>query len=129
MLRFYEALSRCDVEYVTHHLKSDVVYSFPYNDMILHGKEEVRQFFETLFTEIAEFTAIETPQWVQEGDTLVVFLKATATGKKTGKSGTVDIVHRITLQDGQIAELWELIDTNKYWQIIGDLDAKFEDAK
>lgn len=123
MLRWYEALCRGDVEYMMHHVRSDVVYMFPYNDMTLRGREEMRNFYETLLKDIAEFNGNQwDAKWVQEGDTLVVFIKATATGRKTGKSASVDIVHRVTFQDGQIAELWELIDTNKYWSIIGDID-------
>jgi steroid delta-isomerase-like uncharacterized protein len=96
-----------------------------HNPDVAQGREGFRKFFETTFQAIPDFKYI-LRKIVADED--YVFIHCTTTGTHsgtwigqpaTGKRLDFDVVDMFRLQDGLIAEHWDVADTLKLFTTIG----------
>lgn len=112
----YEAFGRGDIEAVLSYTSEDIEWSLPGPVEISPlsgtrcGKEQVAQFFQTLFEtqEMLEFTPQE---FIAQGDTVVVLGHNRVRVRSTGNTAETDWVRVFSFQDGKVIRFRDYVDT------------------
>ena len=123
----------CNTVFVKHDLST--LDRFMRNDYIQHnpdvpqGKAGFRQFFEATFKAMPDFK-YNLKQIVADGD--LVFIHCTTTATHTGGAWlgvppmgnklNFDVVDMFRIQDGLIAEHWDVADTYSLFSQLGKID-------
>ena len=98
-----------------------------HNEDVAGGKEGFRQFFEQTFKSIPDFS-YTMKKIVADGDIVMMYSSTTGThtgewigNPATGNKLNFDVVDIFRIQDGKIAEHWDVADTLKLFQQLGKI--------
>ena len=98
-----------------------------HNEDVAGGKEGFKQFFEQTFKSIPDFS-YTMKKIVADGDIVMMYSTTTGThtGEWVGNPGTgnklnFEVVDIFRIQDGKIAEHWDVADTLKLFQQVGKI--------
>ena len=98
-----------------------------HNEDVAGGKEGFRKFFEQTFKSIPDFS-YTMKKIVADGDIVMMFSTTTGThtgewvgNPATGNKLNFDVVDIFRIQDGKIAEHWDVADTLKLFQQLGKI--------
>jgi uncharacterized protein len=75
-----------------------------------HGREGVAQFL-TKVAEVQDVVELEPEEFIAQGDKVVVLGHFTMRIKSTGREFSSDWAHVWTVQDGQVSDFYEYVDT------------------
>lgn len=124
--RFYEdVFIRHDLSHVDEYMRDDYIQ---HNPDCPQGKAGFLEFFTTIFAAVPDFS-YTLKKMVAEGDTVVTYSTTTGThtggewiGRTaTGNSLNFDVVDIFRMQDGKIAEHWDVADTFTFFGQLGHL--------
>jgi steroid delta-isomerase-like uncharacterized protein len=94
------------------------------------GKEGFKQFFQATFKAIPDFRCT-IKKIIAEGDLVAVYSSTSGTHAgpwigpvATGHKLSYDVVDIFRVQDGKIAEHWDVADTFKLFQQVGAIEQK-----
>ena len=112
----YGAFLRGDFATVIQGCTADTLWhmapGYPAGGRDYRGPTELAEFFASVGATIS-FQKYDTHTYVAEGNEVVVFVDVTATGKQSGVTVSFPVVHRSRLEDGKIAEMWEVLDSHE----------------
>lgn len=117
--------NRHDLSILDEYMRDDYIQ---HNPNVATGKAGFIQFFEMTFKSIPDFGSL-VKQVIAEGD--MVAVHSTTTGRHTGawigKTATgnklnYDVVDIFRVQDGKIAEHWDVADTFKLFSQVGNIE-------
>jgi steroid delta-isomerase-like uncharacterized protein len=98
-----------------------------HNEDVAGGKEGFKQFFEQTFKSIPDFS-YTMKKIVADGDIVMMYSTTTGThtgewigNPATGNKLNFDVVDIFRIQDGKIAEHWDVADTLKLFQQLGKI--------
>jgi ketosteroid isomerase-like protein len=117
----YEAMARGDVAAFLGALAEDVEWheaeGMPYGG-VHRGRDAIAQnVLGPLNSDIPDFAA--TPEeYVASGETVSVVARYTGTGKETGKTLNLPVVHVWDVRDGQITRFRQFADTVKFLEVV-----------
>jgi uncharacterized protein len=117
----YEAFGRGDVPAVLGAFADDIEWyeaeGMPYGG--LHrGAEAVAQNVFGPIAEDVEGFAVTYEQLIGSGETVAAVVRYTGTGKETGKTLDLPVVHIWDLRDGKLARFRQFIDTMKFAEVV-----------
>ena len=72
----------------------------------MRGKDRVRRFFEGIYERL-DMTEFNMDEWLEQGDTVVIFGSEAGTVRATGKSFRNEWVQKYVVQDGLITRMVE----------------------
>jgi len=98
-----------------------------HNEDTPQGKAGFKQFFEQIFKAMPDFS-YTMKKIIAEGDTVMMYSTTTATHKSewlgnpaTGNKLNFDVVDIFRIEDGKIAEHWDVADTLKLFTQVGKI--------
>lgn len=98
-----------------------------HNEDVPQGKDGFEQFFEQMFKAMPDFR-YTIKKIVAEGDTVMMYSTTTAThlgewlgNPPTGNKLNFDVVDIFRIEDGKIAEHWDVADTLKLFTQVGKI--------
>jgi steroid delta-isomerase-like uncharacterized protein len=98
-----------------------------HNEDTPQGKAGFRQFFEQIFTAMPDFS-YTLRKIIAEGDIVMIYSTTTATHKgewlgnpATGNKLDFNVVDIFRIEDGKIAEHWDVADTLKLFTQVGNI--------
>jgi uncharacterized protein len=117
----YEAFARGDVPSVLGGFAPDIEWheadGMPYGG-VYRGPEEIAQnVFGPIAADVEGF-AIVPEQLIAAGDTVAAVVRYTGTGKATGKSLDLPVVHVWDIRDGKMARFRQFADTVRYAEVV-----------
>ena len=117
----YEAFGKGDVPAVLGAMTADIEWyeaeGMPYGG-IYHGGEEVAQnVFGPVLEDIPDF-AVTPEEFIASGDTVAVVARYTGTGKASGKTLNLPVVHVWDVHDGKARRFRQFVDTAKFLEIV-----------
>jgi ketosteroid isomerase-like protein len=117
----YEAFARGDVPSVLGEFAPDIEWheaeGMPYGG-VYRGPEAIAQnVFGPIATDVEGF-AIVPEQLIVSGDTVAAIVRYTGTGKATGKSLDLAVVHVWDIRDGKVARFRQFADTVRYAEVV-----------
>ena len=124
---FYtDVFIRHDLSRLDKYMRDDYIQ---HNPDVSQGKAGFIQFFKTTFKAIPDFS-YSLKKIVAEGDLVMVYSTITGThtgGEWLGKTATgnrlnFDVVDIFRVQDGEIAEHWDVADTFKLFKQLGIIE-------
>ncbi|MGA2110051.1 MAG: ester cyclase [Syntrophorhabdales bacterium] len=117
-----EVFIKHDMSHLERFLRKDYIQ---HNPDVPQGREGFKQFFETCFQGVPDFS-YTLKKIVAEDDLVFIYCTTTGTHKGVwiGMAGTgnkldFDVVDMFRIQDGLIAEHWDVADTLKLFTTIG----------
>jgi ketosteroid isomerase-like protein len=117
----YAAFARGDVPAVLGGFADDIEWheaeGMPYGGVYRGGDAVVQNVFAPLATDVEGF-AVTAEEFVGSGDTVVAVVRYTGTGKVTGKTLDVPVVHVWDIRDGEVTRFRQFIDTTKFAEIV-----------
>lgn len=125
--RFYnDVFIRHDLSHLDELMRDDYIQ---HNQDCPQGKAGFIEFFTVIFNAIPDFK-YTLKKMLAEGDIVMAYSATTGThtggvwlGKKaTGNKLDYDVVDVFRLQDGKIAEHWDVADTFKFFRQLGIID-------
>ena len=122
--RFYdEVFIRHDMSRIDDYMRDDYIQ---HNGDCPQGKAGFLDFFATIFAAVPDFS-YTLKKMVADGDMVVTYSTTTGTHtggewlgqKATGNKLSFDVVDIFRLQDGKIAEHWDVADTFTFFSQLG----------
>ena len=112
-----------DLSVLDQYMRDDYIQ---HNPDVPQGKEGFRQFFEATFKAMPDFR-YSIHQIIAEGDRVVVYSTSSGTHKggewlgvsPTGNRLSFDVFDMFRLQDGRLAEHWDVADTYTLFNQLG----------
>jgi ketosteroid isomerase-like protein len=85
---------------------------------IYHGGEEVAQnVFGPILEDFPDF-AVTPEEFIASGSTVAVVARYTGTGKATGKTLNLPVVHVWDVRDAKVARFRQFVDTAKFLETV-----------
>ncbi|HEX3434484.1 MAG TPA: nuclear transport factor 2 family protein [Solirubrobacteraceae bacterium] len=117
----YDAFAQGDVPAVLGAFSPDIEWyeaeGMPYGG--LHrGPDAVAQKVFGPLAEDVEGFAVTPEELIASGDTVAAVVRYTGTGKETGKTLDLPVVHVWDVQDGKIARFRQFVDTLKFAEVV-----------
>jgi ketosteroid isomerase-like protein len=117
----YAAFGRGDVPAVLGAFAEDIEWfeaeGMPYGGLYRGGDAVVENVFGPIATDVEGF-AVTPEEFVGSGDTVAAIVRYTGTGKATGKSLDVPVVHVWDIRDGKLIRFRQYIDTVKFAEVV-----------
>ena len=117
----YAAFGRGDVPAVLGGWADDIEWNeaegMPYGGVYRGGDAVVQSVFGPIATDVEGF-AVTPEEFVGSGDTVAAIVRYTGTGKATGKSLDVPVVHVWDIRDGKLRRFRQYIDTVKFAEVV-----------
>jgi ketosteroid isomerase-like protein len=117
----YAAFGRGDVPAVLGGWADDIEWNeaegMPYGGVYRGGDAVVQSVFGPIATDVEGF-AVTPEEFVGSGETVAVVVRYTGTGKVTGKSLDVPVVHVWDIRDGKITRFRQFIDTVRFAEVV-----------
>jgi ketosteroid isomerase-like protein len=117
----YAAFGRGDVPAVLGGFADDIEWhvaeGMPYGGLYRGADAVVQNVFGPIATDVEGF-AITVEEFVGSGDTVAAVVRYTGTGKVTGKSLDVPVVHVWDIRDGKITRFRQFIDTVRFAEVV-----------
>jgi ketosteroid isomerase-like protein len=117
----YAAFGRGDVPAVLAGWADDIEWheaeGMPYGGVYRGGDAVVANVFGPITTDVEGF-AVTPEEFVGSGDTVAALVRYTGTGKVTGKTLDVPVVHVWDIRDGKITRFRQFIDTVRFAEVV-----------
>jgi predicted SnoaL-like aldol condensation-catalyzing enzyme len=122
--RFYQdVFIRHDLSHVDEYMRDDYIQ---HNADCPQGKDGFIEFFDVIFTAVPDFK-YSLKNMVAEGDVVIAYSTTTGTHtggdwlgqQATGRRLNFNVVDIFRLQDGKIAEHWDVADTFTFFSQLG----------
>jgi ketosteroid isomerase-like protein len=117
----YEAFARGDVPSVLGGFAPDIEWheaeGMPYGGVHRGAEAIAENVFGPIATDVEGF-AIAPEQLIAAGDTVAAVVRYTGTGKATGKSLDLGVVHVWDIRDGKVARFRQFADTVRYAEVV-----------
>jgi hypothetical protein len=117
----YASFAQGDVPAVLGVFADDIEWheaeGMPYGGVYRGGDAVVQNVFGPISTDVEGF-AVTPEEFVGSGDTVAVVVRYTGTGKATGKTLDVPVVHVMDVRDGKITRFRQFIDTVKFAEVV-----------
>jgi ketosteroid isomerase-like protein len=117
----YAAFGRGDVPAVLAGWADDIEWheaeGMPYGGVYRGGEAVVANVFGPITTDVEGF-AVTPEEFVGSGDTVAALVRYTGTGKVTGKTLDVPVVHVWDIRDGKITRFRQFIDTVRFAEVV-----------
>lgn len=117
----YAAFGRGDVPAVLAGWADDIEWheakGMPYGGVYRGGDAVVANVFGPITTDVEGF-AVTPEEFVGSGDTVAALVRYTGTGKVTGKTLDVPVVHVWDIRDGKVTRFRQFIDTVKFAEVV-----------
>jgi hypothetical protein len=117
----YGAFGRGDVPAVLGGFADDIEWhvaeGMPYGGLYRGADAVVANVFGPIATDVEGF-AITTEEFVGSGDTVAAVVRYTGTGKVTGKTLDVPVVHVWDIRDGKVTRFRQFIDTVRFAEVV-----------
>jgi ketosteroid isomerase-like protein len=117
----YAAFGRGDVPAVLGAFAEDIEWfeaeGMPYGGLYRGGDAVVQNVFGPIATDVEGF-AVTPEEFVGSGDTVAAIVRYTGSGKATGKSLDVPVVHVWDIRDGKLTRFRQYIDTVKFAEVV-----------
>src|SRR3990172_8401783 len=132
--RFYEDVFIAhDMSRVDEYMRDDYIQ---HNADSPQGKAGFLEFFETIFRAVPDFS-YTLKRMIAEGDIVITYSTTTGThtggdwlGKEaTGNKLCFDVVDIFRVEDGKIAEHWDVADTFGLFSQLGIIDARLNERR
>ena len=89
----------------------------PYGGVYRGADAVVQNVFAPIATDVEGF-AVTPEEFVGSGDTVAAVVRYTGTGKVTGKTLDVPVVHVWDIRDGMVTRFRQFIDTVKFTEVV-----------
>jgi uncharacterized protein len=117
----YEAFARGDVPSVLGGFAPDIEWheaeGMPYGGVYRGADAIAQNVFGPIATDVEGF-AIVPEQLIAAGDSVAAVVRYTGTGKTTGKSLDLAVVHVWDIHDGKVARFRQFADTVSYAEVV-----------
>jgi hypothetical protein len=117
----YAAFGRGDVPAVLSGFADDIEWyeaeGMPYGGLYRGGNAVLQNVFGPIATDVEGF-AVTAEEFVGSGDTVAAVVRYTGTGKVTGKTLDVPVVHLWDIRDGKITRFRQFIDTVRFAAVV-----------
>ncbi len=117
----YGAFAQGDVPAVLGSFTDDIEWyeaeGMPYGGLHRGGDAVVQKVFGPISEDVDGFAVIPE-EFMGSGDTVAAVVRYTGTGKVTGKTLDVPVVHVWDVRDGKIARFRQFIDTVKFAEVV-----------
>ncbi|MHB8490943.1 MAG: nuclear transport factor 2 family protein, partial [Solirubrobacteraceae bacterium] len=117
----YEAFGRGDVSAVLDAFADDIEWyeaeGMPYGGLHRGSGAVAQNVFGPLAEDVEGF-AVTPEQLIGSGETVAAVVRYTGTGKETGKTLDLPVVHIWDLRDGKLARFRQFIDTVKFAEVV-----------
>jgi len=117
----YAAFARGDVPAVLDGFANDIEWheaeGMPYGGVYRGGEAVVQNVFGPISTDVEGF-AVTPEELIGSGDSVAAVVRYTGTGKVTGKSLDVPVVHVWDIRDGELTRFRQFIDTVKFAEVV-----------
>jgi len=117
----YAAFGRGDVPAVLAGFADDIEWhealGMPYGGVYRGGDAVVQNVFGPITTDVEGF-AVTPEEFVGSGETIAAVVRYTGTGKVTGKTLDVPVVHLWEISDGKLTRFRQFIDTVKFAEVV-----------
>ncbi|HEY4824571.1 MAG TPA: nuclear transport factor 2 family protein [Solirubrobacteraceae bacterium] len=117
----YEAFARGDVPSVLGGFAPDIEWheaeGMPYGGVYRGADAIAQNVFGPIATDVEGF-AIVPEQLIAAEDTVAAVVRYTGTGKATGKSLDLAVVHVWDIRDGKVARFRQFADTVRYAEVV-----------
>jgi hypothetical protein len=117
----YAAFGRGDVPAVLAGMADDIEWhealGMPYGGVYRGGDAVVQNVFAPIATDVEGF-AVTPEEIIGSGDTVAAVVRYTGTGKETGKTLDVPVVHVWDIRDGKVTRFRQFIDTVKFAEVV-----------
>jgi predicted SnoaL-like aldol condensation-catalyzing enzyme len=129
--RFYnDVFIRHDMSRLDEYMRDDYIQ---HNQDCPQGKAGFVEFFKVIFAAVPDFS-YTLKKMVAEGDIIIAFSRTTGThsggefiGKEAdGASLDYDVVDIFRVQDGKIAEHWDVADTFTFFRQLGVIESRMK---
>jgi uncharacterized protein len=121
----YGAFARADVPAVLGAFADDIEWyeaeGMPYGGLYRGGEAVAHNVFGPIDRDVDGF-AVTPEEFVGSGDTVAAVVRYTGTGKATGKTLDVPVVHVWDIRDGKAARFRQFIDTVKFREVVPTSD-------
>ena len=122
MKGLYAAFTRGDIATVLNGVTEDSVWHIAagpsYGGKDYRGPAELGNFFAAMGAAVT-FTKFDVHFMMAEGDYVVAFIASEGKGNQNSVTASMPVVHRWRIQDGKIAEMWEVLDSREYVKMVG----------
>ncbi len=117
----YAAFGRGDVPAVLGSFADDIEWheaeGMPYGGVHRGGDAVVQNVFAPIATDVEGF-AVTAEEFVGSGDTVAAVVRYTGTGKVSGKTLDVPVVHVWDIRDGKVVRFRQFIDTVRFAEVV-----------
>jgi uncharacterized protein len=117
----YAAFGRGDIPAVLAGMADDIEWhealGMPYGGVFRGGDAVVANVFGPIATDVEGF-AVVPEEFVGSGDTVAAVVRYTGTGKVTGKTLDVPVVHIWDIRDGKVTRFRQFIDTVEFAEVV-----------
>ena len=117
----YAAFGRGDVPTVLAAMAEDIEWhealGMPYGGVYRGGDAVLQNVFGPIATDVEGF-AVTPEEIIGSGDTVAAVVRYTGTGKETGKTLDVPVVHIWDIRDGKVTRFRQFIDTLKFAEVV-----------
>jgi hypothetical protein len=117
----YAAFARGDVPAVLGGFAEDIEWyeaeGMPYGGLHRGGQAVLQNVFGPIATDVEGF-AVTAEEVIGSGDTVAAVVRYTGTGKVTGKTLDVPVVHVWDIRDGKLTRFRQFIDTVKFAEVV-----------
>jgi ketosteroid isomerase-like protein len=117
----YDAFARGDVPAVLGSFAADIEWfeaeGMPYGGLHRGPDAVAQNVFGPITTDVDGF-AVTPEEIIGSGASLAAVVRYTGTGKATGKSLDVPVVHVFDIRDGKVARFRQFIDTVKFAEVV-----------
>jgi ketosteroid isomerase-like protein len=124
--RAYAAFAEGDVPAVLGMFADDIEWheaeGMPYGGVYRGGEAVVQNVFGPLSQDVDGF-ALSPEEFMAAGDTVAVVVTYTGTGKVSGKSLNLPVVHVWDIQDGKVVRFRQFADTVKFADVVPAADS------
>jgi predicted SnoaL-like aldol condensation-catalyzing enzyme len=132
VMRFYQdVFIRHDMSHLDECMRDDYIQ---HNQDCPQGKAGFLEFFDVIFKAVPDFS-YTLKKVAAEGDIVMTYSTTTGTHtggdwlgqKATGKSLSFDVIDVFRLQEGKIAEHWDVADTFTFFSQLGVAEQRLKD--
>lgn len=117
----YEAFGRGDVPAVLGAFADNIEWyeaeGMPYGGLHRGGEAVAQNVFGPIAEDVEGF-AVTHEELIGSGETVAAVVRYTGTGKETGKTLDLPVVHIWDLRDGKLARFRQFIDTVKFAEVV-----------
>ena len=117
----YGAFAQGDVPAVLSAFADDIEWyeaeGMPYGGLHRGGEAVMQNVFGPIGQDVEGF-AVTPEEFMGSGDSVAAVVRYTGTGKATGKTLNVPVVHVWDIRDGKIARFRQFIDTVKFGEVV-----------